>query len=102
MVLMVIALIIVLIVIDKDNKKQQERLIKKIQELEQELSQYKNKGQVPVEKTHQEKTEIINESIQETIKPLNTNSNQIVVKKEIKPKDTEGIKNKFILMTGQY
>ena len=106
----VIGLIIILICTNNDYKKQREKLMKKIQDLEEKLAFYQENNKEQIHKDdlpqvidlYQEEKATNKETVE------NTNiNNEIKAKDSInntqkldKPKDDEGIKNKFILMAG--
>ena len=102
MIVIVIALIIAIIYDSNNYRKQIRELSKKNQELEQELFKYRksNNGQFIAEKVSQItcNQEIENHTINERQK--NVNNIKHIKQKQSRNKDSEGIKNKFILMTG--
>ncbi len=115
MIIAVIILIIIIIYNSNDYNNQYKKFKKKIQELEEELAQYKkgNKEEIQkevltqvVDKYQEEKVnnkEKIerNENINNVVKNKEfVDNTKTTSKKENKQKDDEGVKNKFILMAG--
>ena len=115
MIIVVIFLIIVLICNVKEYKKQREKLIKKILDLEKELALYKENNKVQIDKAtitqvveSEQKENSNNKEIVEKNNRVNNeikakdyiDNNQNINQKIKEQRDDEGIKNKFILMVG--